>query len=121
WRAIPGNHDIGDNPRPDQPDDEAVDDQRRDRWLDTIGPDWWSERLDGWTIVAIDAQLFGSDLAAEAEQSEWLEHQLRGAADDAHVLLMSHKPVAGPADELASAPPYRFLPPAARAWLGDLL
>jgi predicted phosphodiesterase len=121
WRAIPGNHDVGDNPRADQPDDEAIDDERRDRWLATVGPDWWTERLDGWTIVAVDAQLFESGLAAEAEQREWLDDQLRGTDATERVLLITHKPVAGPDDELATAPPYRFVPPATRAWLGELL
>jgi len=36
WRAVPGNHDIGDNPRPGQLDGEAVTDERRARWLDAI-------------------------------------------------------------------------------------
>ena len=121
WRAVPGNHDIGDNPRPEQPAGEAVDDERRDRWLTTIGADWWSERLDGWTVVAVDAQLFGSGLAAEAEQREWLEAELGAAPSGDRVVFVSHKPVNGPDDELATAPPYRFLPPPTRAWLGDLL
>jgi 3',5'-cyclic AMP phosphodiesterase CpdA len=121
WRAVPGNHDIGDNPRPGQPEGDAVDDERRDRWLDVIGRDWWSARLEGWTIVAIDAQLLGSGLAAEAEQREWLEAELHGTGDGDHVLFVSHKPVTGPADELASAPPYRFVPEVSRPWLGDLL
>ncbi len=121
WRAIPGNHDIGDNPRPGQPAGEAVDDERRHRWLDTIGPDWWAEGLDGWTILAVDAQLFESGLAAEGEQRAWIEDQLREAGTTERVLFVTHKPVAGPDDELATAPPYRFVPPATRAWLGRLL
>ena len=121
WRAVPGNHDIGDNPRPEQAAGEAVDDERRDRWLATIGADWWSERVDGWTVVAVDAQLFGSGLAAEAEQRQWLEGALGGVPADGRLVFVTHKPVTGPADELASAPPYRFLPPPTRAWLGDLL
>jgi 3',5'-cyclic AMP phosphodiesterase CpdA len=121
WRAVPGNHDIGDNPRPHQPEGEAVDDDRRHRWLDLIGPDWWSARLDGWTIVAVDAQLLGSGLAAEAEQREWLEAELRGAGGGDPVLFVTHKPLTAPDDELTSAPPYRFVPEATRPWLAELL
>src|SRR5579859_7884059 len=33
WRAVPGNHDIGDNPRPGTPAGSAVDVGRRQRWL----------------------------------------------------------------------------------------
>jgi predicted phosphodiesterase len=119
WRAIPGNHDIGDNPRVDQPVDQAVDAERRRRWLDTIGPDWWTVDVDGWTIVGVDAQLFGSGLDAEAEQREWLDAQIGRA--DRTVVLVTHKPVTGPDDELASAPPYRFVPEPARSWLVDRL
>jgi len=119
WGAVPGNHDIGDNPRADQPPDQAVDAEHRRRWLDTIGPDWWTVDVDGWTIVGIDAQLFGSGLDAEAEQQEWLDAQLERA--DGTVVLVTHKPITGPDDELASAPPYRFVPEPARSWLVDRL
>src|ERR1700761_4583227 len=37
WRAVPGNHDVGDNPLPGMPDSLAVDDARRERWLDVVG------------------------------------------------------------------------------------
>src|SRR5262249_43387153 len=119
WRAIPGNHDIGDNPWPGQPDGESVSDDRRGRWLATIGPDWWAERMDGWSVVAVNAQLFESGLAAESDQREWLDDQLDNA--DVPLLFVTHKPVTGPVDELATAPPYRFLPPDTRAWLRDRL
>jgi len=118
WRAIPGNHDIGDNPRPDQPEGEAIDDERRDRWCATVGADWWVESLAGWTIVAVDAQLFGSGLTAEIEQREWLEAQL--AAGGERTVFVTHKPVTGPPAELATAPPYRFLPAGTRSWLGGM-
>ena len=119
WRAIPGNHDIGDNPRPGLAAAETVDDERRRRWLDTIGPDWWRVDLDGWTLVGVDAQLFASGLVAEAEQQAWLDDQLAGAPGN--VALVVHKPIVGPAAEVAAAPPYRFVPAPARAWLADRL
>jgi 3',5'-cyclic AMP phosphodiesterase CpdA len=117
WRAVPGNHDIGDNPRPGQAE-EPVDDHRRQRWLDTIGPDRCTVELDGWSIVAVDAQLFGSGLDAEADQRDWLAAQL-AAADRA--VLVSHKPITGPDAELATAPPYRFVPAPARHRLTELV
>ena len=119
WRAIPGNHDIGDNPRADQPPGEAIDDERRRRWLDTIGPDWWAVDIEEWTVVGIDAQLFGSGLAAESAQAAWLDDRL--AAADGRTVLVTHKPIAGPAHELATAPPYRFVPAAGRSWLAERL
>jgi 3',5'-cyclic AMP phosphodiesterase CpdA len=60
WRAVPGNHDIGDNPWPGAPDGSVVDSGRRQRWLDIVGADHWSLSTDGWTLLAINAQLLGS-------------------------------------------------------------
>jgi 3',5'-cyclic AMP phosphodiesterase CpdA len=42
WHAIPGNHDIGDNPWPGAPGDFTVDAGRCQRWLDIVGTDHWS-------------------------------------------------------------------------------
>ena len=89
-----------------------IDDERRDRWLDhdrcrlvvrarsTAGRSWPST-----------PSSFESGLAAEAEQREWLEAELGAARHGDRVVFVSHKPVTGPDDELATAPPYRFLPP----------
>jgi predicted phosphodiesterase len=96
WHAIPGNHDIGDNPWPGAPGDFTVDAGRRQRWLDIVGTDHWSVRMNGWTLLAINAQLPGSGLEAEARQWSWLEEQLAGS------------------------PAYRFLPPSARDCLRGL-
>lgn len=66
WRAVPGNHDIGDNPWPGAPAGIAVDAARHQRWLDIVGADHWSMTVGGWTVLAINAQLLGSGLEAEA-------------------------------------------------------
>ena len=50
WHAIPGNHDIGDNPWPGAPGDFTVDADRCQRWLDIVGPDHWSVTMNGWTL-----------------------------------------------------------------------
>jgi 3',5'-cyclic AMP phosphodiesterase CpdA len=76
WRAVPGNHDVGDNPWPGVPDGIALDAGRRQRWLDVVGADHWSLTVAGWTLAAINAQLLGSGLEAEAEQWSWLERQV---------------------------------------------
>ena len=68
WHAIPGNHDIGDNPWPGAPGDFTVDAGRCQRWLDIVGTDHWSVPMNGWTLLAINAQLPGSGLEAEARQ-----------------------------------------------------
>jgi hypothetical protein len=120
WRAIPGNHDIGDNPAGDHVPSTPVDDVRRQRWLDVVGPDRWALDLDGWRLVAVDAQLFGSGLAAEEEQWEWLGAAAADQRDGRAVALLSHKPWSAPTPELAAAPPYRFVPPPSRHRLRQL-
>ena len=79
WHAVPGNHDIGDNPWPGAPGDFTVDAGRCQRWLDIVGADHWSLTVNGWTLLAINAQLPGSGLEAEARQ--WLT--ARGATERA--------------------------------------
>jgi 3',5'-cyclic AMP phosphodiesterase CpdA len=120
WTAVPGNHDIGDNPLPGAPDAMAVTEVRRQRWLDVVGADYWSLVIADWTLLAVNAQLAGSGIAAEAGQWSWLADQLRSAGPDRRIALLAHKPLTAPADELAAAPPYRFWPPAARDRLSHL-
>ena len=119
WRAIPGNHDVGDNPLPGASESMTVNDARRQRWLDAIGPDYWSQTLDGWTLLAVNAQLAGSELAAEASQWSWLADQLGSVSQDQRIALLTHKPITADDAELADAPPYRFWPPAAWRRLAD--
>lgn len=120
WTAVPGNHDIGDNPLPGMPGGIAITEGRRQRWLDIVGADCWSLDIAGWTLLAVNAQLAGSGLAAAASQWTWLEDQLRSAGRGQRIALLAHKPVTASAAELAAAPPYRFWPPDSRRRLGDL-
>jgi 3',5'-cyclic AMP phosphodiesterase CpdA len=121
WHAVPGNHDIGDNPRSGGPEDSTVDAARCQQWLDIVGPDHWSLTMNGWTLLAINAQLAGSGLDAEARQWSWLEEQLSASRKNQRVALLTHKPVTATGAELASAPAYRFLPRPARDRLAGLL
>ena len=120
WHAVPGNHDVGDNPLPGMPDGLGVNDARRERWLDVVGPDWWSARVSGWLLLGVNTQLVGSGLAAEASQWSWLGEQIAQAGDGLRIALLSHKPLAAADAELAAAPGYRFWPPAARDQLAGL-
>lgn len=121
WYAVPGNHDVGDNPWPGVPADVTIDAVRQRRWLDTVGADHWSLTVNGWTMLAMNAQLFGSGLEAEARQWSWLEEQLAERDRDNRLALIAHKPVTAPEEELASAPAYRFWPQPARNRLSSLL
>jgi len=120
WHAVPGNHDVGDNPLPGFPADYAVDAGRQQRWLDIIGADRWTLTAGGWTLLAINAQLLGSGLEAEARQWSWLEQQASDCPANQPVALITHKPVASTDAEMGSSPAYRFLPPTSRDRLAGL-
>jgi 3',5'-cyclic AMP phosphodiesterase CpdA len=117
WLVVPGNHDIGDNPADDAANDDDVTEDRLARWSETFGTDRWVTELDEWRLVGLDAQLFGSGVAGEAEQWSFLEDALRR---ERRTVLVSHKPLTAGTTELASAPPYRFVPPPAQERLLDL-
>jgi 3',5'-cyclic AMP phosphodiesterase CpdA len=121
WHAIPGNHDVGDNPTGGHGSEPTITPERRQRWLDRIGPDRWVLDRAGWTLLALDAQLFGSGLSAEAAQWAWLADELAARPADRPIALLTHKPLAAPGRELASAPSFRFVPVEARRRLEDLL
>lgn len=88
---LPGNHDVGDEP-PGQDPRQIVDEARLARWDNAIGADRWRFHLDGWTLLGVNAQLFGSGLAREAEQNDWLDTMLTEARGD-RVALVLHKPL----------------------------
>ena len=77
---VTGNHDIGDNPWPHTPAGSDVDAARHQRWTDIVGADHWSVTAGGWIVLAVNAQLLGSGLEAEAAQWSWLEEQVAGIA-----------------------------------------
>jgi 3',5'-cyclic-AMP phosphodiesterase len=121
WRAVPGNHDIGDNPWPGVPAGSTVDADGYQRWLDIVGADHWSMTVSGWMFLAINAQLLGSGLPAEDRQWTWLEEQIGTHRSGRPVALITHKPITAPGTQLAAAPPHRFWPRAARSLLADLV
>jgi len=55
-RLVPGNHDVGDNPRAEGPDDDAIDTARRQRWTAVVGADQWSVVAGGWSVLGVNAQ-----------------------------------------------------------------
>jgi 3',5'-cyclic-AMP phosphodiesterase len=121
WRAVPGNHDIGDNPQAGEQVGESVNEARRQHWIESIGADWWSVRLDAWTLIGINAQLFGSGLEAEEDQWAWLERSLLALGVGESAALFLHKPLAASEAERTLAPSYRFVPRDASARLQRLL
>lgn len=91
--AIPGNHDVGDEP-PGQEADQIIDARRLQRWRSVFGADRFAFDAGGWRVLGVNAQLLGSGLPQEGEQDAWLEAELQTAAAAARpTLLALHKPL----------------------------
>jgi len=116
WRAVPGNHDIGDNVG--GADGDPVSATTLGAWRDAVGADRFRYDVDGWTVLGVNAEIFDAGSADEADQWAWFEDSL---PDDRPTVLVTHKPLTADADELATAPPSRFVPSNARARLLELI
>lgn len=89
--ALPGNHDVGDEP-PGQDPNQLVDAARLARWMASFGEDRFMRDVGAWRVIGVNAQLLGAGLPREAEQTDWLALQLAGAAGRP-VALVLHKPL----------------------------
>jgi 3',5'-cyclic AMP phosphodiesterase CpdA len=90
WRAIPGNHDIGEAPpfsRLDQP----VNAERMAAWRRHVGPQWWLHDVGGWRLVGLDTALMASGLPEEAGQRAFLAEAL-AARGGRPVMVFTHMP-----------------------------
>lgn len=119
WHAVPGNHDVGDNP------DEGFSPARpvNSDWLSAyrrvFGPDRWTIRQSGWTLVGLNSLLFNSGLEEEAAQMDWLTEILDDTGGP--VALFSHKPLfCETPDEEPVLRPF-FVPAATRPSLAGLI
>ena len=112
--VLPGNHDVGDEP-PGQDPNQIVNPSRLARWERSFGADRWVMDMGGWSLIGVNAQLFGSGLVREHAQDDWLDEQLR-AAKARRVGLFLHKPLflEDPNDNVAGP---RCIVPLARARL----
>ena len=92
WRAVPGNHDVGDARHVRQP----VNDERLATWRRHCGPDRWVDDVDegerGWRLVGLDAMLFDSGEPEEAEQDAWLERVMDDAGTR-RIAWFLHRPL----------------------------
>lgn len=123
---IPGNHDVGDNPMapgranvaPLNLETGLLNPGTLAEYRRIFGPDYWSLALGEWQLVGLNAQLFGTDSDAEAEQLAWLREVLAAGAGPLGVVL--HKPLFrnGHADDEAHI---RYVPAARRRPLVELL
>jgi len=114
---LPGNHDIGDEP-PGQDPEQIVNDDRLARWDRWFAADRFVCDAGSWRLIGVDAQLFGSGLERERLQDRWLEKQL--GAGERPVALFLHKPLfIESATEDAATP--ACMVPSARTRLLDTL
>jgi 3',5'-cyclic AMP phosphodiesterase CpdA len=88
FRALPGNHDVGDAHHKHQP----VDAFRLARWQRHFGPDRWVENVAGWRLIGIDAMLVGSGEPEETAQLAWLEEVME-MAEGRCLAWFLHKPL----------------------------
>jgi 3',5'-cyclic AMP phosphodiesterase CpdA len=93
-RAIAGNHDAGNRRLPEHEDDaHEVTAERVARFEEHFGPSFWREEVNGAVrVLGVNASLFGSGLAREAEQWQWLETEL-GERAAWPTLLATHYPL----------------------------
>ena len=82
--AVPGNHDLGDNPpHPGAHVASPVTPARLATWAAAFGPDHWVTELAGFRLIGLNAQLFGTGLDAEAAQFDWLSFPSRAGKQGA--------------------------------------
>lgn len=89
--ALPGNHDIGDEP-PGQDALQIVNGERLARWSHAFGGDRWTFDAGSWLLIGANAQLFGSGLPQETDQHDWLRQQF-AAANGKPIAFFVHKPL----------------------------
>ncbi len=90
WRAIPGNHDVGDNREIAK--SQPADSERLARWRTVMGADSWTLDVPGWRLLGLNSLLLGSDLPEEAAQAEMIAEAAAGIGDR-RLLLFVHKPL----------------------------
>ena len=108
FRAVPGNHDVGDPRHSRQP----VNGERLQRWRAHFGPDRWVEDC---RLIGFDAMLLGSGEREEALQADWLDGVMRAAADR-RIAWFLHRPLfLDSPDESDTG--YWSVKPQPRSWL----
>jgi 3',5'-cyclic AMP phosphodiesterase CpdA len=88
FRAVPGNHDVGDA----GPARQLVNDERLARWRAHLGPDRWVEDIEGCRLIGFDAMLLGSGEPEEAAQAAWLEAVME-SAKGRRIAWFLHRPL----------------------------
>ena len=87
WRAIPGNHDIGDGPPAGKgPNPDAL-----KRYDIALGPSRFAYPLGAWTLIGMSGLEFGTGGSAESAAKAWLIQAM--ASVSGPIILAFHKPI----------------------------
>ncbi|WP_431272706.1 metallophosphoesterase family protein [Dankookia sp. P2] len=115
--VLPGNHDVGSDPRtmPTQPVDAA----RLARFRRLAGEDIWLRDLPGWRILGLNTEIMGAGLAEEAAQAGFIAEAAAGIGDR-RLAVFLHTPAFTTAPD-DPAFDYWSVAPEARAALRPLL
>jgi len=88
FRAVPGNHDVGDTRHIRQP----VNEERLQRWRAHFGLDRWVEDVEDCRLIGFDAKLLGSGEREEGLQVDWLD-EVMNDAEDRRIAWFLHRPL----------------------------
>jgi len=101
--VVPGNHDVGELPAAAGLEPEVTE-AACQRFIERFGQDRFARDIDGWRLIGVNALLFGSGLAAEQAQWQFVERAFAGA-QGRHVALFCHKPLYRDGHRDGSKPP----------------
>lgn len=108
WRAVAGNHDVGEAPefsRLKQP----LTDARIGAWRAHVGPLWWMRDVAAWRLIGLDTALMASGRSEESSQNLFLREALETRAGRPVMVFLHMPPFSDRPDDPAfttSAIPY---------------
>jgi len=111
--CTPGNHDMG-----TASGEERLSRAALSRYTAAFGDDHWCLVAGGWTLLGVNAQLFGTGSAEERAQLEWLRGQARRLRSGNRVALFLHRPLLRPMGDV-SMPIGRYVHAESARWLLD--
>ena len=117
WQAVPGNHDIGNDPA--RAGSTPANAARLARWQRHFNPGHVLQAVPGWRLIGLNTLIMGADLPEAEAQFAFLEEAL-AKAGGRRVAIFQHKPLC----EVTLAeqhPTYWSVLPAPRARLAALL
>ena len=112
WLALPGNHDVGNDPAVTERN--GADRDRVARWNSVFGADRFLRDIPGWRLVGLNSLITATDMAEE--QFGFLGDVLAGAAPR-RVALFLHKPLCEEAMSELALTYWAVLPEARRRML----